>query len=225
MRIDRRVTNRRTCARRIAAAFALLLAMAALQPAVASAQPTIAGSLLELHGITQQNIMATAEDLSQEIYDFRPTEEVRTTGQILAHVANAQFMFCSMAAGEDSPNAENFEQTRTTKAQIVEALRMGFEYCAGGRNERHGSGRGAHDSVHARHRNDCGERPRLQLGAQLRALRKPGHLHAAERCRAAVVALTAISSRWRSFSTAACLSGLSRPARLRSRPGCPPTAP
>jgi uncharacterized damage-inducible protein DinB len=107
------------------------LAVTLLVPLTASAQTTVAGSLFELHGITQQNIMATAEDLSQEIYDFRPTEEVRSTGQILAHIANAQMMFCSMAAGESSPATENFEQTRTTKAQIVEALRMGFEYCAG----------------------------------------------------------------------------------------------
>lgn len=126
MRIQRCVTPRCVAGRCVAA-----LAVTLLLPLAAAAQTTVAGSLLGLHGITQQHLMATAEDLSQEIYDFRPTEEVRTTGQILAHVAFAQFMFCSMAAGEDSPNAENFEETRTTKAQIVEALRMGFEYCAG----------------------------------------------------------------------------------------------
>lgn len=111
-------------------ALAALLATLTL-PAPASAQTTIAGSLFELHGITQQNVMATAEDLSQDIYDFRPTDEVRTTGEILAHIANAQFMFCAMAAGEDSPNGENFEQTRTTKAEIVDALTASFDYCAG----------------------------------------------------------------------------------------------
>ena len=34
-------------------------------------------------------------------------------------------------AGESSPATENFEQTRTTKASIVEALEMGFGYCEG----------------------------------------------------------------------------------------------
>lgn len=50
-------------------------------------------------------------------------------GEILAHVAGAQFLFCSAAAGEDSPNSENFEETRTEKAQIIEALGMGMDYC------------------------------------------------------------------------------------------------
>lgn len=89
----------------------------------------VTGSLKGLYDMTSQNIRATAEKVPENLYGYQPTEEVRTMGQILAHVANAQFMFCSAAAGEDSPNAENFEETRTTKAQIVEALNMGIEYC------------------------------------------------------------------------------------------------
>ena len=50
-------------------------------------------------------------------------------GEILAHIAGAQFFFCSSAAGEDNPNSENFEETRTSKAAIMEALEMGFGYC------------------------------------------------------------------------------------------------
>jgi hypothetical protein len=46
-------------------------------------------------------------------------------------VANAQYAFCSAAVGESSPATEDFEQTRTTKAAIVEALEMGFGYCEG----------------------------------------------------------------------------------------------
>ena len=88
-------------------------------------------SLRNLHNTTQQNITATAEMLSEEIYAFQPTEEVRTAGQILAHVANAQYLFCSAAAGEENPNAENFEETRTTKDQIVAALGQAFAYCEG----------------------------------------------------------------------------------------------
>ncbi|HKK92829.1 MAG TPA: DinB family protein [Longimicrobiales bacterium] len=107
------------------------IALAALLPSAVSAQTSLAGSLFELHGVTQQNIMATAEDLSQEMYDFRPTAEVRSTGEMLAHIAGAQFMFCSMAAGEENPNGENFEETRTTRADIVDALSAGFDYCAG----------------------------------------------------------------------------------------------
>ena len=88
-------------------------------------------SMKGLHDITSGNVMATAEMLDEEMYAYRPTEEVRTTGEILAHIAGAQFMFCAAAGGVDNPNAENFEQTATTKADIMAALESGFDFCNG----------------------------------------------------------------------------------------------
>jgi uncharacterized damage-inducible protein DinB len=97
--------------------------------ALAAQEGAVVSSLKGLHDITQTNITATAEMLDEELYAFRPTEEVRSMGELLAHIAGAQFLFCSAAAGEESPSSENFEETRTTKADIVEALEMGFSYC------------------------------------------------------------------------------------------------
>lgn len=108
--------------------FVFACALGLALPQGTSAQ-SVTSSLKGLHDITQGSIMATAQDLDAEMYAFRPTDEVRSTGQILAHVANAQFMFCSAAAGEPNPSAEDFEQTRTTKAGIVQALEAGFGYC------------------------------------------------------------------------------------------------
>lgn len=99
-------------------------------PLALSAQDgPVTASLKGLHDVTQENILATAKMLDEELYEFRPTEEVRSMGEILAHIAGAQFFFCSSAAAEDSPNAENYEETRTTKAEIIEALEAGFGYC------------------------------------------------------------------------------------------------
>lgn len=109
-------------------AVAAALAMSA--PFAVSAQDgPVSASLKGLHDITQENIMATARMLDEDLYAFRPTDEVRSVGELLAHIAGAQFLFCSSAAGEDSPNAENYEETRTTKAEIIEALEAGFGYC------------------------------------------------------------------------------------------------
>ena len=106
----------------VALTFASPLALTAQSGAVAS-------SLKGLHDVTTTNVLATARTLDEGLYAFRPTEEVRSMGEILAHIANAQFLFCSSAAGESNPNSENMEETRTTKSQIVEALEMGFGYC------------------------------------------------------------------------------------------------
>jgi uncharacterized damage-inducible protein DinB len=98
--------------------------------AMAAAPTAVTSSLMGLHGMTQQSIVATAEMLSDEVYGFQPTEDVRTAGQVLAHIANSQYFFCSTAAGETSPMTDNLEETLEAKADIVAALGESFTYCA-----------------------------------------------------------------------------------------------
>ena len=109
----------------LVAAVAVLLA----SPLSLSAQNPLVQSLKGLFDVTKTNIMATAEMLNDDVYAFRPTDEVRSTGEILAHIADWQFVFCASAAGEANPRPENFEETRTHKAEIIDALELGFAYC------------------------------------------------------------------------------------------------
>ena len=63
-------------------------------------------------------------------YGFRPVSTVRTYGQILAHVAGANYVFCAAAKGEKSPFAEEaFEKSATTRAQIMKAVSDSIAYC------------------------------------------------------------------------------------------------
>lgn len=100
-------------------------------PLALSGQSAVTESLKGLHDITKQNVVATAEMVSEDLYGYQPTEEVRTLGGILAHIANAQYMFCSAAAGEANPNSENFEETLSGKDATVAALEAAFSYCDG----------------------------------------------------------------------------------------------
>jgi len=59
-----------------------------------------------------------AEAIPAEKYSFKPTPEVRSFGEMFAHVAGAESMFCAMALGEKPP-AEN-AVTATTKAELIE---------------------------------------------------------------------------------------------------------
>ena len=74
---------------RILTRSALLLALLT-GTALAQDAPTdpVMASLKGLHGITATNLMRTAEMLDEDLYAYRPTEEVRTVGGLLAHVAN-----------------------------------------------------------------------------------------------------------------------------------------
>jgi len=79
---------------------------------------------------TRQLFTKAADQMSEEDYAFRPTPEVRTFGQVLAHVADANYEFCSLAKGEKQP-VEDIEKTKTTRAEIRKALAESFDYCDG----------------------------------------------------------------------------------------------
>jgi len=73
-------------------------------------------------------LLRSAEKMPEENYSFRPTDAVRSFGQVLGHVADSQYAFCSRALGEKNP-APKIEQTKTSKADLVTALKGAFAYC------------------------------------------------------------------------------------------------
>ena len=78
----------------------------------------------------KRNLTRSAEMMPENDYGFRPVNTVRTFGEILAHVAGANYVFCAAAKGEPSPHAEAaFEKTATTRAQIIKVLAESVAYC------------------------------------------------------------------------------------------------
>jgi len=73
-------------------------------------------------------LLRSAEKMPEENYSFKPIDTVRSYGQIVGHVADAQYLFCSIALGEQNP-ALKIEQTKTTKADLIAALNTAFAYC------------------------------------------------------------------------------------------------
>jgi uncharacterized damage-inducible protein DinB len=73
-------------------------------------------------------LVSSAEKMPEGNYTFKPTDSVRSYGQIVGHVADAQYMFCSVALGEKNPGLK-IEQTKTTKADLVAALKVAVAYC------------------------------------------------------------------------------------------------
>lgn len=75
-------------------------------------------------------LLRSAEKMPEENYNFKPTDSVRSYGQIIGHVADAQYLFCSLALGEQNP-APNVEKTKSSKADLIAALKDAFSYCDG----------------------------------------------------------------------------------------------
>ena len=73
-------------------------------------------------------LLRSAEKVPEENYNFKPTDAVRSFGQIVGHVADAQYLFCSIELGEKNP-APKIEQSKTSKADLIAALKDAFAYC------------------------------------------------------------------------------------------------
>jgi uncharacterized damage-inducible protein DinB len=87
-------------------------------------------SAMNKHGYerTKGILLRSAEKVPEEDYSFRPVDTVRTYGQIIGHLADAQYIFCSAASGEKNPGL-NIEKTKTSKADLIAALKDAFAYC------------------------------------------------------------------------------------------------
>jgi len=90
--------------------------------------PSMAGSAKAMHAMIRRDLAEAAENMPADEYSFRPTPQVRTFGQIIGHVVDANFFFCSQAAGEKSPATADYEQI-TDKAALVKALNDSLVYC------------------------------------------------------------------------------------------------
>jgi uncharacterized damage-inducible protein DinB len=73
-------------------------------------------------------IAKAAEQVPESLYGFKATPDVRSFGQLVAHVADSNYMICSAAAAEKAPGGD-IEKTKTAKADLGKALAASFAYC------------------------------------------------------------------------------------------------
>lgn len=99
-------------------------------PAAAAGAPAnpISASEKGVYGYVSGIVVAAAEKMPEENYSFKPTPDVRSFGQLVGHVADSQYFFCATATGE-APPMKNVEKTKTTKADLVAALKDAVAYC------------------------------------------------------------------------------------------------
>lgn len=72
-------------------------------------------------------VARAADKLPEDQYSFKPTPEVRSFGQLIGHIADAQYMICGAAKGEQK--MLGIEKSKTTKAELIAALAESTAYC------------------------------------------------------------------------------------------------
>jgi uncharacterized damage-inducible protein DinB len=108
----------------LAVAFTLPLAVSA---SAQQANP-ITASVKSTHDTVRGYITRSAEQFPDDKYGFQATKDVRTFGQLLGHIANANYMICGAATGQKGPGGD-IEKTATTKADLQKALADSFAFC------------------------------------------------------------------------------------------------
>jgi uncharacterized damage-inducible protein DinB len=76
----------------------------------------------------KKNVAESAAEMPDADFAFKPTPEVRTFGQLIAHMANEHYAVCSAVKGEKNPNADDLEK-KAVKADLVKAINDSIAYC------------------------------------------------------------------------------------------------
>src|SRR6185436_1457896 len=80
--------------------------------------PSLAHVAKAMHATIRRDLAEAAESMPADEYSFKPTPDVRSFAQLVGHVINANWFFCSQARQQASPNKANNE-TLTDKAALV----------------------------------------------------------------------------------------------------------
>lgn len=107
---------------------AVALAQEPPKAAVAAKDNPLSANNKFIYGYLKMILLRTAEKMPEESYNFRPTFVARSFGHIIGHAADAQYYFCSTALGEKNPLLR-IEKTKTSKADLIAALKDAFAYC------------------------------------------------------------------------------------------------
>ena len=83
----------------------------------------------ELHDRIREDVVRSAERMPAEHFDFQPTPDVRTFGQLVGHVATNLYVMCAAAGAESNPHPTIVGQTVSGKADLVDGLKAAYEYC------------------------------------------------------------------------------------------------
>lgn len=111
--------------RAVAGCFLVVLLVASAEAQQADPMFAAARQVLEAQS---RNLIAAAERMPADKYDYRPTEGQMTFRHIVAHTAQANYELCSRASGAEPPQDSAVDH-ELPKEKLVAALQQSFDFC------------------------------------------------------------------------------------------------
>ena len=109
----------------------LLVSMAWLAAAPCiSAQTTVLATVKAQWDHTRTLVEGIVAQVPEDLYDFRPTPEVRSFREQFTHLIDENFRFMAQAAGEPTPMEKSAIEQLNGRDDILQALKDSYDYGA-----------------------------------------------------------------------------------------------
>lgn len=95
------------------------------QAASSDATPVLRQSFSQVSGLVTRAVDLVPADK----YSYRPTESVRTFGELIAHIADSHNYYCARAGGRDVPWSDPVEKGVTDKTTVAAQLQQSNTAC------------------------------------------------------------------------------------------------
>jgi hypothetical protein len=92
----------------------------------AQAPPSPYADLKRVYDMARDSLQKMAEQMPEANYGFKPTPDMRSFGELMAHVADVQGTFCTTVSGAPKPASAG---SKTAKADLVAALKNSSALC------------------------------------------------------------------------------------------------
>lgn len=106
--------------------FLAAAAAAVLQAQTPNAPVSLINEIKQNYTGVKNNLTRAAEKMPEEFYSFKPSPDVRTFGEEVAHGADIQTMLCSMALNKPQ---QGTAASKKTKAELIAALNESNALC------------------------------------------------------------------------------------------------
>jgi len=106
---------------------AALVCLAAIGPRAQTTSTFITELKRYYYEAVKRNLSAMAEKMPEEHFTFKPVPEIRSFGESVAHVADAQARNCNLVSGAGSTTLD--ADKKKTKAELLAALKESFAIC------------------------------------------------------------------------------------------------
>ena len=108
---------------------AALIWLAAAEPRAQTTPSYIAEIKRYYYEAVKRNLTAMTEKMPEGDFTFRPVPEIRSFGEAVAHVADAQARNCNLVSGAGSKTLD--ADKKKTKPELLAALKESFAICDG----------------------------------------------------------------------------------------------